>query len=141
MNTTEIIKGNEQIHIYMGWEYMTPEEIMDYSISPTSVIRKSIHPTEYAKRKNLPNMKKNGSVITTLSHNDICYSDILNYDDSLDAMFPVLEKLSNEYYQNNDSLKTMEQLLHGVHNDVLPLTKENLWSRLVKLVTIINKGI
>lgn len=133
-----IIKGNEQIHIYMGWEYITPEEVMNYSFSPSSLSRKSYSPIEYVKRDNLPKMKRKGVVISTISHDDVYYSELLDYHRSLDSMYPVLEKLSKEYYGNNDPLVTIQNLLHG-NGEKMVLTKENLWNRLVKLVSIINE--
>ncbi len=140
--TNEIQKGNQQIHIYMGWELMSNQEIFDYNHSPMSLSRTTKNVDEWVKKTpNLPDMKVKGATITHISHNDVFYSDLLDYHCSMDSLMPVLEKISKEYYGHTDMFDTIKNLLKGVYNDELIFTVENLWSRIVKLVTIINKGV
>lgn len=140
--TAEIQKGNQQIHIYMGWEMMSNQEIFDYNHSPMNLSRSSKNVDEWVKKStNQPDMKVKGATITHISHNDVFYSEHLNYHCSMDSLMPVLEKISKEYYAHSDMFDTIKNLLKGVCNDELTFSVENLWSRIVKLVTIINKGI
>jgi hypothetical protein len=142
MNKKEHIDGNKQIHIYMGWEIMTNQEIFDYNFSPMNLSRHGRNVDDWVKKsKNQPDMKIKGSVITNTSHNEVFYSDLLTYHESMDSLMPVIEKLTKEYYGCTDMFITMKNLLHGVYGDELSFTVENLWKRIVKLVTIINKGI
>ncbi len=133
------IEGNELIHIYMGWEYLTPLDIFNYCVSPNRVGREDMDVVEYAKRnsKNSPNLKRQGSmIISTIPDDNICYSDHLNYHYSLDALLPVVEKLSKEYYEINNTLETIRCLMSESN---MSLSAENLWERIVGLIKIINK--
>ncbi len=145
------LKGNEIIHIFMGWEYMTPEEVVNYSVSPMIMKWDKIDPVAYCKKmSNLPNMKKKGSVITQTSHNDIFYSDHLSYNCCLDTLIPVLEKIRDKYIKKvidgrEDLMYTFQYLLDGGYKfgSEQPLPKinfsvENLWERIVMMLNYYN---
>lgn len=131
----------------MGWEMMTPKEVVDYSISPMRTNKGDIVPEEFIKKiSNLPDMKRKGAVITTLSHEDIYYSDILDYEHSYDTLIPVIEKLHLDHYKNDiegrDLMYTIKLLLGGVWQfgsetplPPLDFSIENLWSRVVLAIS------
>lgn len=138
-----IILGNQSIHIYMGWEMMTPKEVVDYSCSSDRVNSGDIIPEEFVKKiSNLPDMKRKGAVITTISHDDVFYSDILGYEYSYDSLIHVIEKLHIEHYkqgiEGRNLMYTIQHLLNGGYKygsesslPTLPFSLENLWSRVV----------
>jgi hypothetical protein len=138
----EIIEGNRQIHMYMGWDMMTNQEIFDYEVSMSRIGREKIDVDEWVKKiSNLPDMKRRGVVITNTSHNDIFYSEILNYHHSLDSLIPVLEKITKEYYHYNDMFDTIEILLRNENDKSLVFSVENIWSRIIRLLSMINQRI
>jgi hypothetical protein len=134
-------KGNQQIHIYMGWEMMSNQEIFDYNHSPYNLSRNYKNVDEWVKNtSNLPDMKRKGSIITHISHNDVFYSDLLSYQKSMDSLMPVLEKITKEYYKYDDMFYTIKELLKGEDEKELSFSVQNIWIRIVKLIIIINKN-
>jgi hypothetical protein len=145
------VKGNELIHIFMGWALMTPQEIVDYSVSPMRIGRGDIDPVVFInKHSHLPNMKKKDAVITQTSHNDIFYSDHLTYNHSLDSLIPVIEKIRDRFLKKGidgreDLMYTFQYLLDGGYKfgALTPLPKlnfsvENIWSRIVMMLNYYN---
>jgi hypothetical protein len=85
-------------------------------------------------------MKRKGSIITHISHNDVFYSDLLSYQKSMDSLMPVLEKITKEYYKYDDMFYTIKELLKGEDEKELSFSVQNIWIRIVKLIIIINKN-
>jgi hypothetical protein len=124
-----ILDGNRKIHMYMGYEMMSNEEIY---ISEKGIIKEGDDIESFVKRiSNLPDMKKKGSVINKLSYNDVFYSDLLTYHKSLDDLMPVLEKLTKECYNYVDVFNTIETLLSYGENNRLVFSVENIWKKIV----------
>ncbi len=134
-----IKEGNETIHIFMGWEYMSTREKVAYTIN-----REVEDPDAFcAKIDNLPDLKRKGSVINTLSHDDIFYSSLLKYNKSFDALIPVLEKIRDNYLKHNgdDLIYTIQYLLEGGKRlgslkpiKQLSFSVENLWDRCILMI-------
>lgn len=110
MTQEEINLINETIHIYMGYEYMTNLEIVSYSFSKKR-IDEGLDIDYWAKKPNQPNLKRKGVVITTLSHDDISYTEHLRYHKSLDRLMPVIEKLRLDSSPKTHIIRFIEEMI------------------------------
>lgn len=134
----DVLKDNETIHIFMGWEYMTNLEKMRYATSRND----DSDADSFCKRiGNLPSLKKKGSVINTLSHDDVFYSEILTYHRSLDSLMPVVEKIRNEYFEDGTILTVINTLLGKYYfsyysSNSLDLNAYNLFERVVLFIEL-----
>lgn len=132
----DIIKKNEMIQLFMGYEYLTDIEKVKYVTS-----RDVGDPTEYLKRlnnDNIPSLKKKGcGSIDTLSMDNIRYSDYLNYERSLDDLYKVIVNIHDFFYKkhNVNVLFVINDLLNGTYGkrsekkESLDFTVENLFER------------
>jgi hypothetical protein len=134
----DVLKNNETIHIFMGYEYMTNLEKMRY----TTNMRDDSDADSFCERiGNLPSLKKKGSVINTLSHDDVFYSEILTYHRSLDSLMPVVEKIRNEYFEDGTILTVINTLLGKYYfsyysSNSLDLNAYNLFERVVLFIEL-----
>ena len=132
----DVLKDNETIHIFMGWEYMTNLEKMRYTTSRND----DRGADDFCNRiGDLPSLKKKGSVINIISHDDVFYSEHLNYDRSLDSLMPVVEKIRNEYFEDDTILTVINTLLGEYYfsyyaSNSLDLSAYNLFERVVRFI-------
>jgi hypothetical protein len=134
----DVLKNNETIHIFMGWEYMTNLEKMCYTTSRND----DSDADSFCERiGNLPSLKKEGSIINTISHDDVFYSEFLTYHRSLDALMPVIEKIRNEYFEDETILNVINTLLGEYYfsfyaSNSLDLSASNLFERVVLFIEL-----
>ena len=132
MTQEEIKLINETIHIYMGYEYMTNLEIVNYLFSKKR-IDEGLDIEYWAKKPNMPNLKRKGAIITTLSHDDVCYYEHLRYHKSIDRILPVIEKLKIEISPKTHTIRFIEELI-GEED----FNSENIAKNIYKKINIKN---
>jgi hypothetical protein len=153
----QIIKGNETIKIFMGFEYLTFTDKSSYTTTTNEIFFYAVNTLS----SKTPLLKKKGLIIQEGIENaqeDVCYVEELNYHESIDSMLPVIEKIKLELFPSETSIKVIDILLDSFYGGYLlipmgrayvegykllpklELSAINLWSRVIEVINYINQG-